>query len=228
MGSAKLICHYNWVEVISQQGHSIQREHFIISCHLFLTIMPKPLSDWKIMVNALPSGLFSALLHFAHHLVVPLGSPLPDSSKSGLESRGWGWGGGGLLSVVEAVGGERAGVLSASTTFGGGSASTTKLSRSSRMLEVVVVVVWPWRCLVILTWAVGGVVRWVVGEGGGFGRQLNGFWEKAGMEMMGKHRWNVSVSLLSHLWILPTPSHPFLFAIKTTKKSLSMVSAGRP
>lgn len=41
--------------------------------------------------------------------------------------------------------------IPASSTLGGGSASTTKLSRSLGMLEVVVVVEWPWRCLVVLT-----------------------------------------------------------------------------
>jgi len=64
----------------------------------------------------------------------------------------------------------------------------------------------------------GAVGGW---EGGGFGRQLNGFWEKAGMEWWVSIDGNVSVSLLSHLWILPTPSHPFLFAIKTTTKRAS-------
>lgn len=42
--------------------------------------------------------------------------------------------------------------IPASSTLGGrGSASTTKLSGALRMLEVVVVVEWPWRCLVVLT-----------------------------------------------------------------------------
>ncbi len=199
------------------QGHSIQGRisSSLVICSWQLCLNPLWLKDYG---ECITKWLFSALLHSAHHLVVPTGLSTARFVKVRAGVQGWGWGVGWFVECGGAVGGERAGVLSCLDHL---------RWRQCLHHEAVQILENAWSSggggvamalfgdLDVSGGRGGAVGGW---EGGGFGRQLNGFWEKAGMEWWVSIDGNVSISLLSHLWILPTPSHPFLFAIKTNKK----------
>lgn len=208
------------------QGQPIQRRisSSLVICSWQLCLNPLWLKDYG---ECITKWLFSALLHSAHHLVVPTGLSTARLLKVRAGVHGWGWGAGWFVGCGGAVGGERAEVYSClvhprwrqclhhesvrileNAWSGGGGGVAMALFGG----------------LDVSGGRGGAVGGW---EGGGFGRLLNGFWEKAGMEWWVSIDGNVSVSLLSHLWILPTPSHPFLFAIKrTTKKATAWSQQG--